>query len=200
MKQGSKLELARCAHCNVAKPHLVRNNAFNTTDFAGGNPRCWAIYWCGSCGGAVLTSAPAPQGSPPQNIADIWPSPLSVADEIPGRAREYLEQAIACIHAPSGAVMLTASAVDSMLKEIGFSQGTLYSRIDEATKQHKITPDMAKWAHEVRLDANDQRHADDNAALPTEADATRVVEFARTLAQLLFVLPAQVSRGRAKSA
>jgi hypothetical protein len=54
---------------------------------------------------------------------------------------------------------------------------------------------MASWAHEVRLDANDQRHADDNAALPSEADAKRAVDFATALAQFMFVLPAKVQRG-----
>ena len=49
-------------------------------------------------------------------------------------------------------------------------------------------------AHDVRLDANDQRHADTNAPLPTETDAERAVEFAIALAQFLFVLRTQVKR------
>ena len=55
---------------------------------------------------------------------------------------------------------------------------------------------MAAWAHEVRLDANDQRHADEGAPLPAEADAAKVIEFAKALAEFLFVLPARVARGR----
>ena len=54
---------------------------------------------------------------------------------------------------------------------------------------------MAKWAHEVRLDANDQRHADLNAQLPEQKDATRVIDFAIAFGQFLFVLPAKVLRG-----
>jgi hypothetical protein len=56
---------------------------------------------------------------------------------------------------------------------------------------------MKLWAHEVRLDANDQRHADESAPLPSEADAKKAIEFAQALAQFLFVLPALVTRGRA---
>ncbi len=52
---------------------------------------------------------------------------------------------------------------------------------------------MAQWAHEVRLDANDQRHADTGASLPTEPDEKKVIDFAEVLAQFLFVLPQKVS-------
>ena len=93
--------------------------------------------------------------------------------------------------------MLAASAVDAMLKEKGLKNGSLYNRIDEAQKSHLITSEMAAWAHEVRLDANDQRHADEDAPLPTSAEAEKTIEFTKALAQFLFVLPASVTRGRA---
>ncbi|MCD9047084.1 DUF4145 domain-containing protein [Alterluteimonas muca] len=102
-------------------------------------------------------------------------------------------------HAPAGAVMLAASSVDAMLKSKGYTAGSLYTRIDQAATDHIITSDMAAWAHEVRLEANGQRHADDNAALPTSADAERVIDFVRALAELMFVLPARVERGRSTS-
>lgn len=140
----------------------------------------------------VLTVAP--EGNP--EITQIWPSPQVVAEAVPTRARDFLSQAIASIHAPSGAVMLTASAVDAMLKEKGFREGSLYSRIDAAATAHLITSEMAAWAHEVRLDANDQRHADETAEMPSAADASKVIEFANALAQFLFVLPARIERGR----
>jgi hypothetical protein len=91
--------------------------------------------------------------------------------------------------------MLAASAVDAMLKAKGLKEGSLYSRIDRAALDHVITSEMARWAHEVRLDANDQRHADEAAPLPQQADAKRLVDFALALAQLMFVLPARVQRG-----
>jgi hypothetical protein len=93
--------------------------------------------------------------------------------------------------------MLTASAIDAMLKDKGFKEGSLRQRIDLAASAHLITQEMAAWAHEVRLDANDQRHADDDAPLPDSADADKAIEFAGALAQFLYVLPARVARGRA---
>jgi hypothetical protein len=47
--------------------------------------------------------------------------------------------------------MLSAGAVDAMLKAKGFVQGSLYERIDEAATKGLITADMTKWAHQVRL-------------------------------------------------
>lgn len=91
--------------------------------------------------------------------------------------------------------MLAASSVDAMLKEKSYKTGSLYDRINKAATDHLITKEMATWAHEVRLDANDQRHADDKADLPSEADAIRVIEFAEALATFLFVLPGRVTRG-----
>lgn len=96
--------------------------------------------------------------------------------------------------------MLAASAVDAMLKTKELKTGSLYSRIDQASATGLITQDMAKWAHEVRLDANDERHADDEAVLLMAEDAKRAVDFALALGQLLFVLPARVKRGIAAAA
>ncbi len=101
------------------------------------------------------------------------------------------------MHAPAGAVMLTASSVDAMLKAKGYKDGSLYARIEKAAEDHLITKDMRDWAHEVRLDANDQRHADEEAPLPSNADADRSLTFANALAEFLFVLPAKVAEGRA---
>lgn len=91
--------------------------------------------------------------------------------------------------------MLAASSVDSMLKAKGLIDGSLYTRIDKAASDHLITPEMATWAHEVRLDANDQRHADDAAPLPTHDQAQKCIDFALALGQFLFVLPAKIQRG-----
>ena len=128
-------------------------------------------------------------------IEEIYPAPLTVESAIPDRARAYLEQAISSINAPAGAAMLAASAVDAMLKSRGLVDGNLYSRIKMAVESHLITEEMSHWAHEVRLEANDQRHADNDAELPTSQDAKKLIEFVQALGTILFVLPARVQRG-----
>lgn len=91
--------------------------------------------------------------------------------------------------------MLAASAVDAMLKLKKYVQGSLYSRIEQAVTDHVITQDMAAWAHAVRLDANDQRHADETTTMPDSTDAKRVIEFAKALGEFMFVLPSRIQRG-----
>lgn len=198
MIQERTIDLYRCPHCNVASPHMFWDMAVETTDSAERNERRWVGYSCQSCGGVVLTAAPR-VGQAFGHIDAMWPSSKSVDEAIPLRARTFLTQAVSSLHAPAGAVMLCASSVDSMLKEIGLKTGSLYKRIDEAAEQHLITREMAAWAHEVRLDANDQRHADDEADLPNTGDAQRLIEFVEALGQFLFVLPSRVQRGRGQT-
>lgn len=151
----------------------------------------WVTYSCSRCGGVVLAAGPAFG----QAITEQYPSGSSVDEALPERARIFLRQAMDTLHAPSGAVMLAASAVDAMLKAKNLTEGSLYSRIDKAAVERIITPEMALWAHEVRLDANDQRHADEAVALPTTDDAKKSVDFVVALGQFMFTLPNRVQRG-----
>jgi len=187
-----ELNLSRCPHCRVSLPRLAEKGGFDTTTHFGGNPRRWKFYLCASCGGVV--TAASRQKSP--SVIEYYPR-LQTADEaIPDRARNFLNQAIESLHAPAGAVMLCASSVDAMLKEKNLKEGSLYERIEAAAKDHLITSEMAEWAHKVRLDANDQRHADESAELPTQAEAQKCIDFTRALGEFLFVLPSRVERGR----
>jgi hypothetical protein len=189
---GNQLELDRCPHCGTDRPNLYRVAHFKVPD-AGGTEKVWVGYACARCGGAVFGWYWALSGS--TYAEEVFPSPQVVDEAIPERARAYLAQALQSLSAPAGAVMLTASAVDALLKEKGYVDGSLHSRIDTAAKDHVITEDMAAWAHEIRLDANDQRHADVASQLPTTEDAAQTIEFATALGQFMFVLPSRVRRG-----
>lgn len=190
----SMLDLDRCPYCKVDRPNLVQVFQFESSDYAGANRLCWRVYRCHRCG--RLVSAASPIGFD-QNVTEVYPASQDVDTAVPGNARTYLQQALNSLHTPSGAVMLAASAVDAMLKIKGYKEGSLNDRIDKAAEDHLITPEMAQWAHAVRLDANEQRHADESAPLPTGDDANRCVEFALALGQFMFVLPARVQKGLA---
>lgn len=190
-KLEPNLIIDRCPHCSVANPNLFKQHYLTTTDHSGYIEKHWFVYTCGSCGGVVIAWATKPG----QEVMQIFPEPQTVDDDIPEKPKAYLKQAIASIHAPAGAVMLAASSVDSMLRIKGYSDGTLYKRIEKAAEDHLITEEMAAWAHEVRLDANEQRHADERASLPTGEDAQRIIDFALAFAEFLYVLPAKVRRG-----
>lgn len=185
------LEISICPHCGVNTPNLEQRNGFETNSSDNSNKRFWRIYVCSRCGGVVTAFSNTGIGQ----VVDYFPSVKEVDEYIPENARAFLQDAIACIHVPPGAIMLAASAVDAMLKEKGLTEGSLYKRINDAATSHLITEGMSKWAHAVRLDANDQRHADEAATRPTEAEAKRSIDFAMALAEFLFVLPAKVDKG-----
>ncbi|MBY2984858.1 DUF4145 domain-containing protein [Rhizobium leguminosarum] len=128
-------------------------------------------------------------------IETLYPKPTSVDSSLPEDAQRYLKQAIETVFAPDASVMMSASAVDAMLKEKGYLQGSLYSRIDQAVRDHVLTEGMGQWAHKVRLDANAVRHADSAIARPSEKDARQVLEFASALGDFLFVFTARVDEG-----
>ncbi len=206
MLLAQHLELARCPHCRIDHPNLSGRMFHNagspdlrllTKNHLQQNAHVWSVYVCSRCGGAVLAAAQLYSNNSVGEVSEVYPAPVQVDEALPPTAKEYLTQAINSLHAPAGSVMLCASAVDAMLKAKGYTSGNLYGRINKAADDHLITEGMKEWAHEVRLDANDQRHADEAAALPTTAAAQRSIEFAQALGQFLFVLPAQVARGRA---
>jgi hypothetical protein len=108
---SQNLLLERCPHCSLANPNLFRNHALETRDHAGGNQRLWGVYVCGGCGG-VVTAWALGQNMP---IQEHFPTAKTVEKDIPQRPRAFLQQAVASLHAPAGAVLLSASAVDAML-------------------------------------------------------------------------------------
>ena len=132
-------------------------------------------------------------------VIEMYPQLPEVDTTVPGRPREYLRQAQEGLGQPAASVMMSASAVDAMLKEKGLKEGSLFKRIAQAAANNLITPNMADWAHQIRLDANDQRHADEEAPLPEVEDAKLCLDFALALADVLFVLPARVTHGLAAS-
>jgi hypothetical protein len=108
-------------------------------------------------------------------VLGTLPELSELSDVIPATARRYLYQAQESLHSPDGAVMLAASAVDAMLKAKGYQDGrSPYSRIKAAADDHLITADMALWAHQVRLEANNPRHSDEENRMQRRTERHRL--------------------------
>ncbi|MFS2179551.1 DUF4145 domain-containing protein [Rhizobium pisi] len=138
--------------------------------------------------------APSKVGQRPQIIA-LYPAEKAAHEDLPEVARKFLQQAYETLHAPDASTVMAASAVDAMLKEKGYTSGSLYQRIDQALNDNVLTQGMATWAHSVRLEANGVRHADAAKPHATPEEAAQTVEFAEALGNFLFVLTARVERG-----
>lgn len=187
----------RCPHCSVANP--VLENVWRTSSRLSratpGPTYMWAAYKCTSCGEVVLARG-SPEGVPDTNIVtEIIPEKKSAHADIPMPARSYLQQAYETVHAPDAAAVMAGSAVDAMLKALGYLDGSLYVRIDKAVEEHKLTKEMGDWAHEVRLGSNRPRHADADKPHVSAVEAEQSVDFAEALANFLFVLSSRIKRG-----
>jgi hypothetical protein len=210
LKTGPQLALARCPHCSTANPTLVRRVNFAVQPGKAAYADQiqvqifrwlqWHVYSCESCGGLVAAGIVVEHSQMNAAVTGVakWlvPGVQAISTDIPPRAANYLKQARETVSSPAASVVMSASAVDAMLKERTYKDGSLYSRIQKAEEDGVLTEHMAAWAHDIRLDANDERHADTAAIDATPADAARCLEFADALADLLFVLPARVKRGR----
>lgn len=187
----------RCPHCGIANPQLHRvwesANAISTAD--GTPPSRWNAHACTSCGGVVLA-----KGKPGEKVAnppvvEIFPNVKTAASELPDAARRFLQQAYESLHAPDAAAVMAGSAVDAMLKEKGYEDGSLYSRIDHAVRDNLLTEGMGQWAHAVRLGSNRPRHADTENPHVTREEARLAVDFAEAIGNFLFVLTARIEKG-----
>ncbi|PAW77994.1 MAG: hypothetical protein B9S32_08840 [Verrucomicrobia bacterium Tous-C9LFEB] len=192
---SQNLELQRCPHCGIARPLLSKVGEFNTQQQNGFPIQVWRVYLCSNC--SMLVSAYAKRAE--LEVINYFPKSTSIDVNIPQRPRDYLMQANESLHTPAASIMVAASAVDAMLKVKGYKDGSLYERIEKAATEHLITKEMAKWAHQVRLQANDQRHADEAEAMPNVEDAKRVFDFAMALGAFLFSLPAMIEKGLKES-
>lgn len=195
---GQLSGVERCPHCSVASPFLYRvwfsEKPVKRND--GGAPSTWAAYACASCGSIVLAQGfPTPAEYTDTATWRVIPAPKNAHEDIPEPARRYLQQAMNTLHAPDAAAVMAGSAVDAMLKQQGFADGSLYRRIDEALEANVLTRPMAEWAHAVRLGSNRPRHADGENPHVSHEEAIQSVEFAEALGTFLYVLTARITRG-----
>lgn len=195
-RMGSSLNgMTRCPHCSVAIPFMdsvwLSQGPTQTHD---GTSKChWGAYKCSACASIVTVEARLKNNV--FNIISVHPEPSLAHDDIPEPARTFLQQALETLHAPDAAAVMAGSAVDAMLKHCGLTEGSLYSRIDQALEKNILTKGMADWAHSVRLGSNRPRHADKENPHVSPEEAKQSVEFAEALGSFLFVLTAKIDRG-----
>jgi hypothetical protein len=195
---GDHLEVEYCPHCRVNSPNLAKVWETGNMLPSGQVYQSWYVFKCGKCKNLVMVSKDLTPSKPEESILAVFPNVRDIDSSITDvRIKHHLSEALTTLHAPSACIVSAASAVDAMLKAKNFKTGKLYPRINQAKDAHLITEEMAAWAHDIRLDANDERHSDEEAPIPTQQDAQKCLDFAFALAEYLFVLPSKVERGRA---
>src|SRR5712692_9836037 len=121
----AQLQLERRPHCSVARPAIsLAWGPFESAAHDNTNRRWWSVYRCHSCGGLVLAGSSIGNQQP---ITEMYPRRSGLDESVPEATREYLRQALESLHAPAGAVMLGASAVDAMLKAKGYKLTSVWT-------------------------------------------------------------------------
>ena len=200
--------LSRCPQCGVATPLISkvgRASLHYESNTHYERDKWFFTGSCSRCKNHVLfygetVERPLREVDPETlEIIRTFPELETVSDYLPDMARNFLQQAYESKHAPDGAVMLAAASIDAMLKDKGYVEGALYSRIVKSAEDHLLTPEMAAWAHEIRLSANEPRHADVDFIGASKEDAEQIIAFAKALAQYLYELPAKVQKWKEKA-
>ena len=85
-------------------------------------------------------------------------------------------------------------ALDTGLKsKFPAIQGNLKVRINEAAKGGGLTPELAEWAHQIRLGGNDAAHEEEPFS---KHDAKDLGTFTYLVFQYLFMLPGMLKEAR----
>lgn len=191
---GQLTGIKHCPHCGVSSPVFLcawRSNE-HVPRADGQAPSRWGAYACTTCGHIVTAKGSATEVGGNPTIIAFYPPVWSPDTSLPDKVAHYLSQARNTLGSPDASVVMSASAVDAMLKSENLKDGSLYKRIEEAVTTGILTKRMSEWAHRVRLDANNPRHADDVTPHMSPSDARRAFDFAEALGDFLFVLPARM--------
>jgi Domain of unknown function (DUF4145) len=90
------LDVPRCPHCGIDKPHLsLTSNTQTDRHSTGGNPRVWRTYACRNCGGMVLAAARGVNGQ----VIEMYPSGAKETfelEKLPSEVAEDFREALDC--------------------------------------------------------------------------------------------------------
>ena len=145
---------------------------------------------CGVCRRGVIATFHSRIG-----LTGLLPSPPKPPDHLPDNVRSFFEQGINNLSQSwDAAGAMFRKTLDVTLKH-KFSEikGTLKKRIDEAANQRDLTPELAEWAHQIRLDGNEASHGEEPFS---QEDAQRLATFTELVLRYLYTLPGMLEEAK----
>ena len=134
-------------------------------------------------------------------LRSFYPKPTvpEAPEHLPENVQIYYLEAVANVKtSPNAAGAMFRTALEEGLKTIHSSakkKETLQNRIDSAAAAGRITQDLAKWSHQVRVEGNNAVHAD---APFTREEAKNLHRFTELVMMYLFTLPGMLKERRAR--
>ncbi len=166
-----------------------------------------ALFTCGSCEEGVIWEFSGPNNSVMQLGGNIeffkmilgeqWPVEESgeAPEDTPASVARYFEQGTSSLRSGNfdAAGMMFRKTLETATKILdeALAKKPLVARIDDLAKKGKLTPDLAQWAHEVRLGGNDAAHEEEPFS---SEDAESLRNFIENFLRYAFTLPSAVRR------
>lgn len=202
-----------CPHCGTSQAPFVVLHEYRPARFP---HQIHAFAMCGVCSEAVAAvfcplGAHVDQGAfklashlagHPNDVKMVafFPPPATpkAPDHLPPNVQAFFLEAAANVkQGPNAAGAMLRKSVDVALKHVApEAKGNLVGRIDKAAELGKITPELAEWAHRVRLEGNDAAHDEDPF---TVEEAEHLYKFTELVLMYLFTLPGMLDEYRRES-
>ena len=148
---------------------------------------------CGFCERTVLAEFQA--GS----LLWIVPSPPEPPSHLPkDDVERYFQQGVDNLsqNYDAAGAMFRKTLETALKKKFPDSKAKdLYHRIEEAAEQQKLTPDLAKWAHQIRIAGKEAVHEKKPFS---KEDAQDLYDFTHLVLLYLFTLPEMLEQARAR--
>ena len=197
---------ADCPHCGirgVAFTIVSEKRAAKTSDLL------WdTLAICGRCSRGILASFDRVVGGTPGDLLNagrgnqlelptISPTAPSTGapNRTPERAGDYYRQGMENLpnNLDAAGSMFRSSLEAALKQKFPDIEGTLFERIQRAAGQGGLTPDLAEWAHQIRLGGNDAVHGEEQLS---KEDAERLHTFTELVFLYLFTLPSMLENAR----
>lgn len=127
----------------------------------------------------------------------FYPPPTTpeAPDHLPDNVQAFFLEAVDNVQTgPNAAGAMFRKSVDVALKHVAPElKGNLVKRIDKAAELRRLTPELAEWAHHVRLEGNDAAHDEDPF---TVEEAKALYQFTELVLMYLFTLPGMLRERR----
>ena len=197
-----KLNCPRCGTTSVALQEQDQHSLVTTGFQQRGRAYEDVFVVCGYCHrGVVLTFERDSRSNNRGAFRDIAPSPPSfkAPESTPDNTARFFAQATESVFISNwdAAGAMFRKAIETALKhKFPDLSGTLNQRIQKATDKHDLTPEMAQWAHHVRLGGNEAAHEEEPFS---EEAALELGAFTKLMLIYWFRLPGMITASRNKS-
>lgn len=200
---------ANCPHCGTKR---VAFTILNQSPAGKQSNSMWdTLAFCGQCNRGILATFLTPRGGDPMSLlsSSSWNqlSPPTISPSLPStgapkhtppNVAEFYRQGMESLPgARDAAGSMFRKVLDTGLKaKFPTIKGTLNERIKKAAQKHELTPELAEWAHQIRLDGNDAAHDEE----PFSEDDIRTIQaFTELVLTYLFTLPGMLEEARVEA-